>query len=46
VSYAVKPVCNAFLLLFIVAAIYAILGTTFFRKRAPEYFLDFKTSLL
>jgi hypothetical protein len=33
-------------MLFIVAAMYAILGTAFFRERSPEYFLDFQTSLL
>ena len=36
---------NAFLMLLIVASIYAILGTSFFRTRAPEYFADFFTSL-
>jgi voltage-gated sodium channel len=45
VSKAVVPVCNAFLILFIIAAIYAILGTSFFGELSPEYFLNFKTSL-
>jgi len=45
VSKSVVPVCNAFFLLFIIAAIYAILGTNFFGDQAPEYFLNFKTSL-
>jgi hypothetical protein len=45
VSKAVVPVCNAFLILLIVAAMYAILGTSFFRTRAPHYFGDFLTSL-
>jgi hypothetical protein len=45
VSKAVVPVCNAFLILFIIAAIYAILGTNFFGEQSPEFFLNFKTSL-
>ena len=45
VSKSVVPVCNAFFLLFIIAAIYAILGTNFFGDQAPEYFFNFKTSL-
>jgi voltage-gated sodium channel len=45
VSKAVLPVCNAFLILFIIAAIYAILGTNFFGEQSPEFFLNFKTSL-
>ena len=51
VSKAVVPVSNAFFLLFIIAAIYAILGTNFFGNCkdtpvcAPEYFSDFATSL-
>jgi voltage-gated sodium channel len=44
VSKAVVPVCNAFLI-FIIAAIYAILGTNFFGEQTPEFFLNFKTSL-
>ena len=37
---------NAFpTILLIVASMYAILATTFFRDRAPEYFDDFATSL-
>ena len=45
VSKSVVPVCNAFFLLFMIAAIYAILGTNFFGDQAPEYFFNFKTSL-
>ena len=45
VSVAVYPVCNAFLILLIVASIYAILATSFFANRSPEYFADFSTSL-
>ena len=45
VSKSVVPVCNAFFILFIIAAIYAILGTNFFGTQSPEYFLNFKTSL-
>lgn len=45
VSKAVVPVCNAFLILLIVAAMYAILGTSFFHHRTPKYFGDFLTSL-
>ena len=45
VSTSVKPVCNALLMLFIIAAIYAILGTSFFGDKNPEYFYNFSTSL-
>ena len=45
VSTSVKPVCNALLMLFIIAAIYAILGTSFFGGQNPEYFYNFSTSL-
>ena len=45
VSSAILPVCNAFLLLLIIAAVYAILGTYFFRDKQPLYFRDFLTSL-
>ena len=45
ISSAMLPVCNAFFLLLIVAAIYAVLGTYFFRERQPAYFADFLTSL-
>ena len=45
VSHALIPVCNAFLILIIIASIYAILGTNFFRHRAPEYFGNFQASL-
>jgi len=38
VSCAVVPVCNAFVILLIIAAMYAILATNFFRLRSPEYF--------
>jgi voltage-gated sodium channel len=45
VSFAVFPVCNAFLILLIVASLYAILATSFFNDRSPEYFANFSTSL-
>jgi len=45
VACAMYPVCNAFLILLITSAMYAVLGTNFFRERAPEYFRDFLTSL-
>ena len=45
VSCAVLPVCNAFLILFIVAAIFAILGTNFLGEKAPEHFQKFNDSL-
>jgi len=45
VACAMYPVCNAFLILLIMSAMYAVLGTNFFRERAPEYFRDFLTSL-
>jgi len=44
-SAAVVPVCNAFVILLIVAMVYAILGTQFFKSANPEYFSDFQTSL-
>ena len=45
ISASVLPVCNAFAILLLVAAVYAILGTNFFGQRAPEYFATFHTSL-
>ena len=45
-SSAVLPVCNAFLILLIIASVYAIVGTNFFSFRMPEYFGNFHTSLL
>jgi voltage-gated sodium channel len=42
---ALVPVCNAFLMLLIIIAVYAVLGTNFFRKRSPEYFGQFSVSL-
>jgi voltage-gated sodium channel len=44
-SCAVLPVCNAFLILLIIAAVYAILGTNFFSETSPEFFGNFSTSL-
>ena len=32
------PVGNAFFILLIVSMVYAIMGTTFFAERSPEYF--------
>ena len=40
---AVVPVCNAFFILLIISAVYAILGTFFFSERQPEYFVNFHT---
>ena len=45
ITSSILPVCNAFLILVIVAAVYAVLGTQLFRHRAPKYFGDFLTSL-
>ena len=45
ISNAMYPVCNAFLILFITSCVYGILGTNFFRRKEPEYFADFHTSL-
>ena len=45
ISAALIPVCNAFLMLFIIIAVYAVLGTNFFRKRNPDYFGQFSVSL-
>jgi hypothetical protein len=44
-SSAVIPVCNAFMILLIIASVYAIVGTTFFYDTSPEYFANFHTSL-
>ena len=45
VSSSILPVCNAFVILVIIAAVYAVLGTQLFRARSPEYFGDFLASL-
>jgi voltage-gated sodium channel len=45
VSVAIYPVCNAFLILLIVASLYAIVATSLFADRTPEYFADFSTSI-
>ena len=42
---AFVPVCNAFVILTIVTAIYAIFGTHYFKDSAPQYFARFKTSM-
>ena len=42
---AIVPVCNAFFILLIISAVYAILGTSVFSETAPEYFANFHTSL-
>jgi len=42
---SVLPVCNAFFILLIISSVYAVLGTNFFKTRAPEFFDDFLTSL-
>jgi voltage-gated sodium channel len=44
-SSSVGPVCNALLLLLICTAVFATLGTHFFRLRSPEFFGDLLTSL-
>ena len=43
--YGVIPVTNAFIILFVVTAIYAVLGTHIFGVQSPEYFGTFLTSL-
>ena len=45
VASAVLPVCNAFLVLLVVSAIYAIIGANWFHATAPEYFENFHTAL-
>jgi voltage-gated sodium channel len=45
VSKAAYPVCNAFFILLIIAAIFATLGTHLFRSRSIKYFGSFSTSL-
>ena len=45
ISSAVYPVMNAFVILFIVAAVYAVVGTHYFKEDYPEYFANFSTSL-
>jgi voltage-gated sodium channel len=42
---AIVPVCNAFFILLIISAVYAILGTNVFSGTSPEYFANFHTSL-
>lgn len=44
-SAAILPVCNAFAILLVIAAVYAILGTNLFHADSPEYFATFHTSL-
>ena len=44
-AHALVPVGNAFFILLIVSMVYAIMGTTFFADRSPEYFGGFHTSL-
>ena len=39
------PMINAFCILLVVTTIYAVLGTSLFRERSPEFFLDFSTAL-
>lgn len=39
------PVINAFVILFIITAIYGVLGTHLFGQRSPEYFGRFGSSL-
>ena len=45
ISASIIPVCNAFLMLFIIIAVFAVLGTTFFGNRSPDYFGRFSVSL-
>ena len=44
-AQAMAPVCNTFFILLVVAMVYAIMGTTFFADRSPEYFGGFHASL-
>ena len=41
----IVPVTNAFIILLIFTAIYAVLGTHIFHQRSPEFFGTFSTSL-
>ena len=41
---AILPVCNAFIILLVITAIYAIFGTHYFRAEAPMYFANFGAS--
>ena len=41
----IVPVTNAFIILIIFTAIYAVLGTHIFHQRSPEFFGTFSTSL-
>ena len=45
VASAILPVCNAFLVLVVVSAIYAIIGANWFHNEAPEFFENFHTAL-
>ena len=42
---AFLPVCNTFVLLLVIASVYAILGTNFYAERLPAYFGSFQVSL-
>lgn len=42
---SVPPMINAFLLVCLVTAIYAIVGVTFFSAKSPENFIDFFTAM-
>jgi voltage-gated sodium channel len=44
-SSAVLPVCNVFLILLVITAVYSIFGVSLFAARSPQYFRDFQTSL-
>jgi hypothetical protein len=44
-AYATIPVCNAFFILVVCTEIYPILGTHYFRFRAPVFFANFKVSM-
>jgi Ca2+-binding EF-hand superfamily protein len=45
-SQSIIPVMNSFLIMFIVACIYAIIGVSFFRDTAPDDFISFDRSFL
>ena len=44
-SHSIGPVCNALLILLVIACVYAILATEFFGKENPEFFGRFQDSL-
>ena len=45
IYFCLKPMFNAFLILFCITIIYAVIGTEVFSERNPDHFANFHTSL-